>query len=346
MKTKLFSSALRPFFHHPLFSQPFIPMSMTALTLLLLVLVLLSVPGPIKGLYWFSVQGLEGDEDGPMTAGVLGWCYTHTSNCTYAPLSDNPYLSKMINTGEALTVRIMLPLACYWMIVTFVFWILLTILSPIGYTIKNLDSITRHLRFAIIEACVLCISLFGNVLCWLAFGVGRTAYLSVENGGGNPKSGHAMETSAVAAVLSLLSLGLAVWGLHLRLRKAQANWKDEAIMVRRRSMALVATGAVRPEDADTLGVTDGGVEKRGSIRWSNGSTVPEYPSGNLQYRGSMVKAGYIPPNPAPAPTTDEEEQLESTVSEAKRESAAQETMIRRASLHDSPYAAAQAAGPN
>ena len=35
---------------------------------------------------------------------------TDTSNCTYAPLSDNSYLNSMINTGEALTVRIMLPL--------------------------------------------------------------------------------------------------------------------------------------------------------------------------------------------------------------------------------------------
>jgi hypothetical protein len=48
-----------------------------------------------------------------------------TSNCTYAPLSyvffpsldvvmwltdsDNPYLSNMIDSGQALTVRIMLP---------------------------------------------------------------------------------------------------------------------------------------------------------------------------------------------------------------------------------------------
>ncbi|KAK8865944.1 hypothetical protein IAR55_001093 [Kwoniella newhampshirensis] len=334
--------------HHPILTQPFLPLSLTALTLLLLVLVLLSVPGPIKGLYWFSVKGTD---DQPLTAGVLGWCYTQTSNCTYAPLSSNPYLSTMINTGEALTVRIMLPLACYWMIVTFVFWILLTILTPIGYSIKNLDSITRHLRFAIIEACVLCVSLFGNVLCWLAFGLGRTAYLSVESGGGKPKSGHAMETSAVAAVLSLLSLGLAIWGLHLRLREAQSHWKEEAIMVRRRSMALVATGAARPEDAPTLGVTEEGLEKekRGSIRWSN-SSIPDYTSGaNLQYRGSMVKAGYNP-NPAPAPTAqaqvgDEEEQLQTNMSDAMRDSTDQDMMIRRASLHDSPYVAAQASGP-
>jgi hypothetical protein len=147
---------------------------------------------------------------------------TKTSNCTYAPLSyvphsfmnradldsDNPYLSDMIDSGQALTVRIMLPtgmlslypqykadiVACYWLIVTLVTWVGLTILTPSGYKIKDLDSITRHLRFAVLEACVLCITLFGCVLCWLAFGLGRMAYLSVEAGGGNPKSGQAMET--------------------------------------------------------------------------------------------------------------------------------------------------------
>ncbi len=36
---------------------------------------------------------------------------------------------------------------------------------------------------------MLCVSLFGNVLCWLAFGLGRHAYLSVERGGGKPESG-------------------------------------------------------------------------------------------------------------------------------------------------------------
>ena len=66
--------------------------------------------------------------------------------------------------------------------------------TPLGYQIVDLDSISRHLRFAVVEACVLCVSLFGNVLCWMAFGFGRQAYLSVSAGGGHPKSGHAMET--------------------------------------------------------------------------------------------------------------------------------------------------------
>jgi hypothetical protein len=57
---------------HPLFAQPAISLALTGLALLLLVLVLLSVPGPIKGLYWFSVAGEDGSE--PLSAGVLGWC--------------------------------------------------------------------------------------------------------------------------------------------------------------------------------------------------------------------------------------------------------------------------------
>ncbi|WVQ85558.1 hypothetical protein IAT38_007724 [Cryptococcus sp. DSM 104549] len=341
--------AITKTFYHPMVAQPIISLGLTSLTLLLLVLVLLSVPGPIKGMYWFGVEGLDGDQ--PLSAGVLGWCMTDTSNCTYAPLSDNPYLSTMINTGEALTVRIMLPLACYWMIVTLVFWIGLTVLAPIGYRIRDLDSITRHLRFAIVEACVLCVSLFGNVLCWLAFGLGRTAYLSVENGGGKPKSGHAMETTAVAAMMSLISLATAIWGLHLRLRQAQAHWRDEAIMVRRRSMALIATGAIKPDDAsiNNLGVTD---EKRGSRRWSSASDVPDYTSGtgaaNLQHRGSMVKAGYHPERERGV--GDEEEELDANLEQAKRNSLDhQEAMLRRASVHDSPYAAAttnRVPGPN
>jgi hypothetical protein len=41
---------------------------------------------------------------------LADWAEVATSNCTYAPLSDNMYLSTKINTGMALTVRIMLPL--------------------------------------------------------------------------------------------------------------------------------------------------------------------------------------------------------------------------------------------
>lgn len=55
--------------------HPVLALSFTALSLLLLVLVLLSVPGPIKGLYWFSVPGEQDtDQAGALSVGVLGWC--------------------------------------------------------------------------------------------------------------------------------------------------------------------------------------------------------------------------------------------------------------------------------
>lgn len=217
-----------------------------------------------------------------------------------------------------------------------VLWVLLTVLVPFGYRIRDLDSITRHLRFAIVEACVLCVSLFGNVLCWLAFGLGRSAYLSVQNGGGDPTSGRAMETSvsfgslcldltkhvsystAVAALLSLLSLGTAVWGFHLRLQNAQSHWREEAVMLRRRSMALFASGAVRPEDAATLGVTGNFLEKKDGQRWStNSSDVPSYTanSGALQHRDNGFKAGYQPDIEA-----GEEEEIDVKLEEARRNS--------------------------
>ena len=64
---------LKTYTHHSLLSQPALSLGLTGLSLLLLVLVLLSVPGPIKGLYWFSVPG-EVSGMGKLTAGVLGWC--------------------------------------------------------------------------------------------------------------------------------------------------------------------------------------------------------------------------------------------------------------------------------
>ena len=233
-----------------------------------------------------------------------------------ADISENAYLSNIIDTGMALTVRIMLPLACYWSIVVLALWVLLSILSPSGYKIVDLDSITRHLYFAIIEAVVLCVTLFGNVLCWLAFGLGRQAYLTVQSGGGEPKSGHAMETTAVAALMSLFALFAAVWGLYLRLKKAQKGWKEEAVMVRRRSMALSAAaleaagmGGMGPDGRlSSLGVQ---VEK-GDAANPNGNYAPGY-------RSSIAKDM----------TDEEEEHLESQLDIARRNS--RDQMIKRAS---------------
>ncbi|KAL7420910.1 hypothetical protein Q5752_004864 [Cryptotrichosporon argae] len=279
-------SCARTAAHHPTLRAPLVSLGLTALALLLLVLVLLSVPGPIKGLYWFAVSN-EQSAAGDLKAGVLGWCTNGTSNCTYAPLSDNAYLSTMIDTGEALTVRIMLPLACYWMILVLVLWVALQALSGLAYAIRDLDSIRRHLWFAAAEAAVLCVSLFGNVLCWLAFGLGRTAYLSVLRGGGRPASGHAMETTAVAAMLSLLSLGFAGWGLHLRLARAQADWKGEAIMVRRRSMALFGAQAGRGGGGGGLAVAEAGSADSDASTRSEKDAVPAY--SGAKHRQSMLK---------------------------------------------------------
>ncbi|WVO19911.1 uncharacterized protein IAS62_001201 [Cryptococcus decagattii] len=250
---------------------------------------MITVPGPIKGMYCFSVEG-HGTTDGPLSAGVLGWCLQGTSNCTYATFSKNDYLSTMINTGEALTVRIIPPLACYWMIVVMVLWVLLTVLVHFGYRIRDLDSITRHL------------------------------------------------SAAVAALLSLLSLGTAVWGLHLRPRSAQSHWREEAVMVCRRSMALFASGAVRPEDAATLGVAGIFLVKKDSQRWStNSSDVPSYTanSGALQHRDNGFKAGYQPDI-----ETGEEEEIDVKLEEAKRNSTAELTHFVCTRIHDSPYHAA------
>jgi len=152
------------------------------------------------------------------------------------------------------------------------------------------------------------------------------AYLSVEAGGGNPKSGQAMETyvpstfdrpglkisTAVAAVISLLSLFTASLGLHLRLKQASAHWKKEATMVKRRSMmsmndkpmAVVEGKPMANPSETTLAGPNG-------KRWS---TAPEYTLGN----GSLKHS-------------DEEERLESETELARRNSKDQEAMIRRAS---------------
>ena len=214
-------------------------------------------------------------------------------------------------------------IACYWLIVTLITWVGLTILIPSGYKIKDLDSITRHLRFAVLEACVLCITLFGCVLCWLAFGLGRMAYLSVEAGGGNPKSGHAMETyvpccvlqvrlissTAVAGVISLLSIFTASLGLHLRLKQASTHWKEEATMNKRRSMMSMADKPMASVEARSMTGSEATLGADGKRRYSN---APEYTLGSVRH-------------------SDEEERLESKIDLSRTNSRDNEAMIRRAS---------------
>jgi hypothetical protein len=120
-----------------------------------------------------------------------------------------------------------------------------------------------------------------------------------------------MSSTAVAAMISLLSLFTASLGLHLRLKQASAHWKQEATMVKRRSMmsmndkpmAVVEGKPIANPSETTLS----------GKRWS---TAPGYTLGNGV--GSLKHS-------------DEEERLESEIELARRNSKDQEAMIRRAS---------------
>lgn len=123
-------------------------------------------------------------------------------------------------------------------------------------------------------------------------------------------------STAVAAVISLLSIFTASLGLHIRLKQASAHWKEEASMNRRRSMmstldnpmaSVTASVAVEPK-----------LERGGSKRWSN---VPEYTMhGQERSSGSIAKHD-----------DNEEERLGSQLDLTRNSAREQETMIRRAS---------------
>lgn len=70
---------------HGLLAQPVFATGMSALSLLLLIIVLLAVPGPVRGLYWFSMASpIEGSAE--LKAGVLGWCWAEVSGSqSYLP---------------------------------------------------------------------------------------------------------------------------------------------------------------------------------------------------------------------------------------------------------------------
>lgn len=58
--------------------QPGISLGISGLGLLLLVIVLLSVPGPVQSLHWFEMDSPT--EDGQvLKAGVMGWCWAGVS---------------------------------------------------------------------------------------------------------------------------------------------------------------------------------------------------------------------------------------------------------------------------
>lgn len=61
-----------------LLAQPVFALGMSALSILLLVVVLLAVPGQVRGLFWFSMASpVEGALE--LRAGVLGWCWAEVS---------------------------------------------------------------------------------------------------------------------------------------------------------------------------------------------------------------------------------------------------------------------------
>ncbi len=63
----------------------------------------------------------------------------------------------------ALTVEMLVPLACYWNLICLICWVLLTITTPVGYSIRGTEYISRHLYFNIVEVSVLCLQLVINM---------------------------------------------------------------------------------------------------------------------------------------------------------------------------------------
>lgn len=80
-----------------------------------------------------------------------------------ASYSDNQYLATMFDVSSALTVKTLVPLSCYWALVTGVAWGALVVLAPSGYRIIGAEHISRHLYFNIIEVSVLCMQLVSRM---------------------------------------------------------------------------------------------------------------------------------------------------------------------------------------
>ena len=129
-------------------------------------------------------------------------------------------------------------------------------------------------------------------------------------------------STAVAAVISLLSIFTASLGLHIRLKQASAHWKEEATMNRRRSMMSTLDNPMASVTAAGVGAgtVEAKLERGGSKRWSN---VPEYTMHGKETSMSSSIAKH----------DDEEERLGSQLDLTRNAAIAreQETMIRRAS---------------
>lgn len=110
-------------------------------------------------------------------------------------------------------VMTIVPLACYWALATIIAWIVLTITSPIGYSIHGVTNLARHLYFNTIEVFVLCLQLvrtlhlhanrrlidhfrlqFAVVLAWMGYAFTRNSFDSVLESNSSASSGTAMAT--------------------------------------------------------------------------------------------------------------------------------------------------------
>lgn len=139
-------------------------------------------------------------------------------------------------------------------------------------------------------------------------------------------------STAVAALISLFALFTAFWGLHLRLSSAQEAWKSEAVMVRRRSMALSASGIPHDGFGNRLSVNMPAGESSTAVgsdnlekRWSNASYAGGYynnPTGGVgvDRRSSVMKDGL----------GEEEERLDNELETARRNSR-EHAVVQRAS---------------
>lgn len=135
-------------------------------------------------------------------------------------------------------------------------------------------------------------------------------------------------SAAVAALVSHFSLFAAVWGLRLRLQSAQKQWKQEAVMVRRRSMAMSAAGVQNDGRGNRLSVQGDIIplsddEKK---RWSLASNNDMSSQSHNSY---MAGLGFAPQGKrSSASHGDEEERLDDRLAAARRNSIEHATVQR------------------
>lgn len=83
----------------------------------------------------------------------------HKTRIFIHPSSENEYLVSLFDVGSAITVKALVPLSCYWTIVSVVCWTGLAVTAPLGYRTEGGQELARHLYFNILEVAVLCVQL-------------------------------------------------------------------------------------------------------------------------------------------------------------------------------------------